>query len=192
VQLAFDFARADAGAWQRGDWVTDGGGWSLESALHSWDELARQSGARLELRPPLDVERGELRVSLTMEQPLASEPRLLLVSCAGFHLALTGTGLPGAVGSPRWLVGSEPLEAFLGRLQGGEGHSAFELLVPGRRHEIELVLDPTGGHVGLSLDGKSLGAMQLVPPSSSAGTDELVLRSWEPVRLVRAVVEAER
>ncbi len=191
VRLSYAFDGKLAGAWDRGTWRFDGRGWSPPSGVPEWSDLLAQRGPRLQLRRPLDLETGYFEVTFVVEQPAESgPPQLLLLSAAGFHVAFCGPGLPGGDGQSRWLVGVGAVEDLVQRIQRGEGTLDPELLVRGKRHEIVLRAYRGSGRLDLSLDDRALRGVPPVPPKA----DDLavVLRSWEPARLLAFEIEASR
>jgi hypothetical protein len=189
VRMEFAFDGPDAGAWELRDWVFDGLGWRPERNADTWTALERSSGPRLILKPPLDA--AELTLVLDVEQSAeAGPPQLLVVSAAGFHVALAGVGLPGGDGRPRWLVGTGTLGELLLALQRGEGTPVASLLEPGRRHRLEIEGRRRSGILKLAFDGRLLGDVHPSPPNPTALSIEV--RAWEPVRLRGAILEGGR
>ena len=187
ARLRYAFDGHDAGAWDRGEWRFDGRGWSLPRGTPSWPDLLEQRGPRLALREPLDLGTGNFVASFTIEQP-DEPPALLLLSVAGFHIAFSGPGLPGGDGEARWLVGMGTADELVQRVRRGEGTLDPELLARGGRHTIELVAYRGSGRLDLQLDGRALRGFSPTAPTSSELA--VLVRSWEPVRLVAFELEA--
>ncbi len=191
VVLGFDFGEGRLGAWEGGDWVFDGLGFVAREAAQSWSDLERERGLRLVLKPPLDPDSFEL--TLRLEQPLSSgPPRLCWISAAGFQVALVGPGLAGTEKGGRFLVGTEEGSAFLRRLAAGDGERRESLLVAGGPpHELRFRAHRRAGRCELYLDGALLEQTSgLRAPSPEAVA--IVVRSWEPVRLLAAAIEGGR
>jgi len=186
VRLSFDFRDEAPGTWERGDWLADPAGWSAPGGARELRDWQRR-GPRLLLRPPLDLDAGEVTVSLTLSKPGDSgAARLVVISLLDYHFALTGRALGG--GEPRWLVGSAGVEELVERLAKGEGEEHSLPLAAGEEHRVELRVHPRRGTVAFRLDDVTLyeGAVR----TSRSGYAQLSLRSWEPVTLVDAKVEA--
>ncbi len=184
LTYAFDGSSASR-AWTRGDWRPDGLGWSAP-ALRTREDLALDTRwPRLVLGPPLDLGPGVLDVRVEFEQLEASgPPRLLIASVAGVHVALAGG--EGAR-PPRWSLasGRAGLEALVAEVPDGAGEP-FAGLRRGERHELLVRLRRGRGRVEVELDGETLGARTLHPPApGEPGSASIVLRSLEPVRLLR-------
>jgi hypothetical protein len=191
VRMSFSFAAQEAGAWEPGDWVFDGVGWTHRGDVPMWSDLVAQRGPRLVLKQPLDADKSYFEVELTIDQLEESgPPRLLLLSVGGFHVAFCGPALPGSDGWPRLLMGVEGIEDFVARVREGEAEKMLNLLEPGARHKIVLTGYRRSGYFDLSLDGRSLSRAHLGIPIPEDRS--VVVRSWEPVRLVEASVEAKR
>jgi hypothetical protein len=191
VRMSFSFAGQEAGAWEPGDWVFDGVGWTHRGDVAEWGDLVAQRGPRLVLRQPLDADQSYFEVVLTIDQLEESgPPRLLLLSVGGFHVAFCGPGLPGSDGWPRLLMGVGEPEELVERVRKGEAKKMLSLLRPGERHQIVLSGYRRSGYFDLSLDGRSLRRAHLGIPIPEDRS--VVVRSWEPVRLIEASVEAKR
>lgn len=191
VVMTFDFDSLSRGAWQRGDWVFDGGGWARTDKVQRWEELAAQRGPRLFLNEPLDPD--SLLVEFTFEQLWPGPPQLVLISVGGFHVAFCGSGLPGEEHTPRYLIGTGDLEEFIERIRNGEGTPDDQLVKPDATHTVSLFVYRPGGsgsRLKLEFDGRLLDEV----PRALVGDDipAIEFRSWEPVTLKRVVVETGR
>ena len=113
-----------------------------------------------------------------------------MVSVAGFHVALCGSGLPGPARRPRLLVGTEELGAFLERIQAGDGVRGDDLFARGTSHRLVLAGNRPRGTLRVELDGRELDDVSVRPARDPDPTIEI--RSWEAVRLVRVELEAGR
>jgi len=191
VRVGFELARADAGALRRGDWVFDGRGWSPQVRATSWDDLTAREGPTLALVSPLDVDAGSFQALLVWEGEANAPPQLLIASVAGFHVALVGTGLPGGEGRARWLVSTAGLDDLARRVAAGEGESVPGLLAHGSPHRLVLGGTRRSGRLSIELDGKPVGRVHLAAPELGS-TPVVQVRAWEPVRLLRLEVEAQR
>ncbi len=200
AQLRFDFGSDFSGAWSRGDWRADAQAW-YAPGVRSREQLLDDTGwPRLVLGPPIDLD-AQLVAAFTFEQPQASgPPQLLVASVAGVHIALRGA--QGAE-PPRVLIGSGGPEEFLRLVEDIEVHGkgqTFAGLKRGERYTLTVELVQRRGKATVRLSGADslggdFGGRELVRQENprlegSAGTASLVLRSFEPVRLLEASVDA--
>jgi hypothetical protein len=187
--LEFTFDEQPPRSWQSGLWTRETGGWIANGSASVGDLAVGQRWpswpfpTRVDLTQPLVLE-------WWIEQPVGSgPPRGIAVSLAGWHLALA-TVQEGVRG--RWLLasgGEEELaracrEVFeLERGQAGPGLARRKL------HRFRLELSQSRGRGVLFLDGELVGRVDLPRPEGKPDTNSVVVRSLEPVRLVRATLE---
>ncbi|MFN0006351.1 MAG: protein kinase domain-containing protein [Planctomycetota bacterium] len=183
--LRFDFAERAAGSFDPGVWVHDGIGWIAPLPARDDEDLLASAGPSLALRDPLRVQADSLEVTLLLEQPADSSPDLLFVSVAGFQVVLT-SGVP-----PRCLVETRDAAQALARARAGQGRPC-DGLRRGRRHELRILVNRAGGRAEVTLDEKRLNQSLLIPPEGEERGFSLSIRSFEPVRLLSATVEAAR
>ena len=185
VVLDFLFESRNVGAWQHGDWKFDGAGWVQDKETQGWASFAHQRGPRLILTEPLDATKFELRVEFDEYE---GPPQLVIVSVAGFHVALSGPGLPGSGERNRYLIGTGDFDSFLARVRKGEGEATTELLATNEQHTLELSGYRSGGRLRITFDGRLLDEVRYrVPADPNVSVD---VRSWEPIRLRRVRLEA--
>lgn len=183
--LRFDFGQKATGTFEPGEWISDGVGWVAARFARGDEEMLALAAPTLSLRDPLRIQADSLEVTLLLEQPTDSPPDLLLVSAAGFHVVLT-SGVP-----PRCLVETRDAAQALAHARTGHGRPC-EGLRRGRRHELRILVNRAGGRAEVTLDEKSLNQSLLIPPSGAERDLALSIRSFEPVRLLSATVEAAR
>jgi len=185
ARLVFDLEAGESGAFERGSWTSDGGGWRAVKSAADWPDLLGQTGPRLVLRSPLEPQSGTLVLELELEQLSESGPaRFFGVSCAGFHVALLGPDLPGS-GRTRVIAGSDSFEGLVARARDGQGREHAQLLRAGSAHRVRIELQPRLGRVRVDLDGATVLRTTLPAPRDRAGERTLALHSWEPVRVTR-------
>jgi hypothetical protein len=183
--LRFDLGQEAAGTFDRGSWTADGVGWVAPRYARNDEELLSLPGPTLVLKDPLRPQSDSLEISLVVEQLPDSPPDLLLVSVAGFHVILT-SGVP-----PRCLVETGDAFQALAHARAGQGKPC-EGLRRGRRHTLRILVNRNGGRAEVTLDDKTLNMSLLMKPVGDAAALELGVRSFEPVRVVSATVEAAR
>ncbi len=186
VELGFDFKAQAVGAWQPRDWVFDGAGWTLASPMESWEDLRRQRGPQLVLEAPLDPDR-DFELEIELEAADDGPNKLLLVSAAGFHVALCGNGLPGSRLRAHYLAGTDDLETFLRLLENGEGRVEDGLFAVGKAHRLRLRAYRPTGHLRIEFDGRTL--RELRGPPAREEQRSIEIRSWERLRLTSATLE---
>jgi len=194
VRLTFEFGAGSAGAWEPGRWRPDGVGWRCATDRGSdWAALLRDQGPRLLLRQgAAEVDPTHLELAVRIEQlPESGQPRLLLISAAGFHASLAGPGLAGD-GRSRWRVTSGSLAEHLEGIGRGEGTAVPSLLERGRVHDVRLVIHRRRGRLKLHLDGRAVASVTLPPPDDGPGGTRVEIRSLEPIRLLAATLEGSR
>ncbi len=190
VAMTFRFDGQSVGTWEAKNWRFDGKGWSQPSPPADWQELEQRFGARLSLRPPLDADRDvELTLRFTVVDQHAAA-QLLLVSALGFHVALTGPGLATPDPRSRLLVGEGDLAAFLEDVRRGKGEDGTRLLRPGEEQELKLFVNARRGLVRIELDGTPRGQRSF--PSRAPEPPSIVLRSWDPIRVIQAELKGSR
>jgi hypothetical protein len=202
VRLRFELSAPSSGRWELGTWSRDGLGWlapgpnavasSGGAVLSPWERMYEFAGPELGLFPPLDPDLGTVLLTLRVDQLAeAGPPKLLVVSLAGFHIALAGPGLEGE-GRGRLLVDSTSLESLLDRVRTGEGRAVSRTFEPGRQHELEIEVDRKSGRVRVALDGAPLGDERPPRPGTGPAVRKVGLRAWESLRLRDVVVELGR
>ena len=196
VRMLFEFNGVDAGAWRPGTWEI----WRTPAGGGSWQALRERPGPSLELGWPLDPHAGELVVEVEFEQPFDSgAPALFVLSVLGYDFGLVGAGLPpdnagrklGAVAT------GQGLDNLIGEIRSGriEGRSSY--LTRSRVHRVRLTLVPDRNLATLEvkLDGGQgwrlvFDRKKLSRPDEV--TDRVELRSWEPIILRTAQIDAAR
>jgi len=216
VRMTFEFGRAGGrsnervGTWQRPPF------WSHES-VYGWRARDRAElealtdgtrWPRLILRPPLDVASNDrLEVAFRLRQLSDSgPPKLLLLSVAGWHVALASRGHEGHASRPRWYTATgapEALRELLADVEAARGRP-FPGLEVGRTYDVRVAL--AGGRGRLELEVHAIedlrpgertelvfsGSMQRPAPElDEPGTQSLVVRSLEPVRLERVAIHGD-
>ncbi len=183
--LRFDFGAGAPGSFAPGAWGADGIGWVAARYARSDEEMLASPAPKLILRDPLRPQSESLEIHIAFEQPADSPPDLLFVSAAGFHVALVSGK------RPRCLVETGEAAEAVAHARAGSG-KAFEGLPRGRPYELRLVLNRTAGHAQVDLDGKSIiESLQLTLRGDEKSLDFSV-RSFEPVRLLKATVDGVR
>jgi hypothetical protein len=187
VRMTFLFNQATAGAFKPGAWSADGRAWASEYAAKNDAEMLDRAAPTLALVDPLRVQSDDLDVRLTIEEPADSKPDLLLVSVAGFHVALAGAGN----GRPaRCLIEALEPARVVEHVRAGAGRE-FAGLRSGVTHELHIVVNRARGTATVELDGNGRKIAESQPqPRDAAPT--LSVRSFEPVRMLKAVVECAR
>jgi tRNA A-37 threonylcarbamoyl transferase component Bud32 len=190
VRMRYVFASADVGAWSLLNWAFDGAGWRAPGVVKDWDALERDAGARLLLRPPLDLGRDvEVRIVFRVVDD-AAPAQLFLVSLLGFHATLAGPGLPTSEPRSRWHVGSGDLADHLDDVHRGKGEAVPRLLRPGADQELLIRVNAPRGSVRIELDGELLGERSFRGRTPSPRS--LVLRSWDPIRVSSVELSGSR
>ena len=190
VALTFALAAIDpSGAFSAGDWDAVADGWEAPTVSSRAQLEDERRWPRLVLSQPLDLDQP-LAVELEVLQPRGSgPPQLLLVSVAGVHVALRSD----AHGGPRLLARSGSAEALrellVDVLERGRGEP-MPGLRRGARHRLGIELSRGRGRVDVRLDGVPIGQEDLPRPLDGPGSASVVVRSLEPVRLVRAEIRA--
>jgi serine/threonine-protein kinase len=194
--LRFDFGAGPSGAFERGDWIADGKGWTAPQAARSDGEMLAASGPTLALRDPLRIQKETLELLLRFEQPAETAPDLLLVSAAGVQIALVGGR------TPRCLVKASDASTAVASARSGDGQ-AFDGLDRGATYELRISLNRTVSaridlrKVGvgkLAVDGEWKRIASPLLPASRVDDRDLALsiRSSETVRILSATVGAAR
>lgn len=201
ARMVFEFDKGYEGAWSRGDWFADSSGW-FAADWHTIDEV-RSEGVwpRLVLRPPLDLD-GRILVELEFLQPKSSgPPRLLVATVAGVHVVLrqhaaSTSSLGIAAGDPG------ALRELVDLVEVQDKGSPFDGLVRGASYRLSIELEQKRGKATVRLwgahpservkdyAGRVIVRQEFPRPQGEPGTSSLVLRSLEPVKLTRAVLEA--
>ena len=192
VTMTFDFDAAYEGRWSRGDWLADLDGWFARGVSSLDQVLQDRTWPRLVLRAPLDLQ-AAMEVEVLIEQPAESgPPRLLVLSVAGVHLALVGAeeGESGRV-----LVaagGPDELERMIREAVESDEGEEFEGLVRGRRHRVRVELSHDRGRADVFVDEERVAQLTAPRPEGRPGTASIVVRSFEPVRLLSARIQARK
>ncbi|MCC6405680.1 MAG: serine/threonine protein kinase [Planctomycetes bacterium] len=174
-------ASADEG-FDGGDWVLAADGWRAGSLRSRDDLFAAGRWPRVSLAPFANFDR-EVECEVEFEQPRSSgPPRLLVVTVAGWHVAIAGAQVPGEPG--RWRASSGELAELVDGVFAGRGR-ALEPLATDAVHVLRVRLTHKRGRIEVSLDGKLLGQESGLRPTDVAANAELMVRSLEVLRLVR-------
>jgi len=193
VRMRFEFDEPNVGAWEALSWRYEGAGWSSPRVVKDWETLARDAGAQLILRPPLNTARDvEVKVRFEVIDESAP-PQLLLVSLLGFHAALTGPGLPvvDRERHSRWMVRDGAVADALDELRRGKGEETTGRgLRRGEEQELVLRVNAQRGEASLSLDGTLLGSRSFRGRGREPAS--LVLRSWDPIRVLSIELSGSR
>ena len=213
VFFAFDFGRERAGdrgrevgTWRvPDDWRQDSYGWHAPRAVSAASLLEDGAWPELALLSPLDPDFPELEVISTIQQLRDSgEPRLLVLTVAGWHVALGSPGPLGQAGDGFWTATTGSRAALVELLESAADREGkpFPGLVLGHGYRIRMAL--TNERRRLHLQVEDLGlpeerkkpetifrdTMSLPSPEKGAlGTSALRFRSLEPVRLDRVEIE---
>lgn len=218
ARLTFEFGRSGrrsnerVGSWLRpSTWTHESVyGWHARAATDPGLLLDEPRWPRLVLRPPLDVaSNDELVVTFRLRQLSDSgEPRLIVLTVAGWHVALASEGHPAHQKGARWYTATGPPSALSELLEdvaaARRGRSFRGGLAAGRTYDVRLALVGGRGRLELEIfevedrgpeerrerrfrDSMDRPAPDLTDP----GTQSLVVRSLEPVRLERVVVEGD-
>ena len=188
VRMRFQFDSARAGAFDPGAWIPDGAGWSSVRYAQSDEDMLTRAAPTLALRDPLRVQTDVLDVRLRLEQLSDAPPEVFLVSVAGFHVVLTGAR-DGA--KPRCYADTGEASEALARARAGDGKE-FAGWKIGAPVEVRMILSRARGVATIEVDGKRIAEFQRVAPRGDAALSTLVVRSWEPLRLISATIEAAR
>ena len=190
VRMEFEFSEAEAGAWERGEWVFDNLGWTPDPSapVTPLEALPLQRGPSLILKWPFDAA-GEIELSMEIRQPDPDPTRLVTISAMGFHVAFVGTHLPGKPGE-RLLVETGTYDELLRDVLAGKGEKPAATLRKGRTHMVTLRLSARSGRAIVLLDGKEISNHSLSRPD--ARTPHIVLRASEKISLQKAVLIVNR
>ncbi len=186
VKLRYDFSSLRAGGFDTGTWIQEGKGVvSTRPALSDEDFLSR-AAPNLVLREPIHVDgQGDIvDLRLRFQPKSDARPDLLLVSVCGFHVVT----VPGRDGRPsRVLVETGDPAAVVAKARAGE-----EKQLPprgGQEFELRIVVTRSRGIATVELDGKKLDSVSR-PVRIESGNRLIAVRSFEPLRLVSATIEA--
>jgi hypothetical protein len=185
VRMRFDFGSARAGAFDPGSWLPVGPGWSTPRYARNDDELISSPSPTLILREPLRPQQDTVDVVLKIEQPLDAPPELLVVTCAGFHVVFKSERKNGRA---RCFADTGDVADAIRHARDGEGKE-FAGWRAGDSVEIRLKVWRASGRALVQVDGKQVDTFQRPVPQ---GESTLQIRSWEPMRLLSATVEASR
>ncbi|MBK7643364.1 MAG: protein kinase [Planctomycetes bacterium] len=186
VRLFFDLSKQHGGALKQGAWILNQRGWAPAFAARSDDELLEREGPSLQLEP-LRTDKDPIEITLQLEQPADQPPRVLLVSVAGLHVGFLGAT---DTSKARWLASSRSAAELLEQLRRGGGRP-FPGWQAGSRPNLQLVCSRAPGRVQVKLDGSIIDRMDL-PTSRLDAPPELVVRAWEPLRLLTFSIVARR
>ncbi|MFN0243638.1 MAG: protein kinase domain-containing protein [Planctomycetota bacterium] len=184
VRLRFDFNAPSAGAFAPGVWIPERGGWTPGRYAKSDEEMLARASPTLPLAEPLRVASDTIAVRLSFEQPPDAPPDLLLVTVAGFHVAIAGAR-DGR--SARCAIDTGDAAELVRRVREGAGRD-IAALAAGRAFEIGIVVNRARGSVHVDLDGKRVAGGQR--PSPRNDVPSLAVRAFEPVRFLSATIEA--
>jgi serine/threonine-protein kinase len=197
VVLHFDFGAGVAGSFAPGAWVPDGRGWIAPRSARTDEEMLAANAPMLLLREPLKIQSELFVVQLDFEQPADSPPDLLLVSVAGFQIVLAG-GL-----HPHCLVETGDAAQAVAHARAGRGEP-FDGLDRDGRYGLRLSLNRAQGRAVVDLQSRGVGRARVegdwrrlrafleVTPRGDEKNLSLAVRSFEPVRILTASVDAVR
>ncbi len=185
VRVRFDFGAARAGAFEPGSWLPGGPGWSMPRYARNDEELVSNPSPTLELKDPLRPLADSVDVTLKLEQPLDAPPEMLVVTCAGFHVVFKNERKGGRA---RCYADTGDVADAIKHARDGEGKE-FTGWRAGDSVEIRLKVWRSAGRALVQVDGKQIDVFQ---KPITQGESTLQIRSWEPMRLLSASIEATR
>jgi hypothetical protein len=188
VRLRYDFAEPRPGGFDRGAWIADRQGYVALRYARSDEELLATPGPSLVLREPVRVQNDAIDVRLRLAHQPDAPAELVLLTVAGFHVALCGprNGRPA-----RCHVDTGDPAQVVARARAGEGRE-IGLPGPGQPFELRVTVTRARGVVAVEVDGRGRFNAQLPAPRGDLGDRLIALRSFEPVRLLGAVIEVGR
>lgn len=188
VRLRYVFDTARAGAFDPGTWISEGIGWSAVRYARSDEDLLSRASPTLPLREPLRIQSEPLDVRLRMDQRPDTPPDLVLVTCAGFHaaFAFTSDGQRG-----RCVVDTGDPARVVARARNGEGKEIAGWKI-GSAIELHFLLRRASGAMLIDIDGKRVDEFQRPVPRADPAQATLQIRSWQPLRLLTATIEASK
>ncbi len=180
--MLWNFDAEEEFAWKRGLWKFDGQGWCSPRLLGSDDELFDvDSAPELLLVAPIDLTE-DLRLHLVLERLDAEvQTQTIVLSCAGFHLALLVDGTRG-----NWLLDITNPEDVLDRLRAAPAKAgSFTPPPPHTAFPLELSVNPKLGEVR----GLEIGGLRLSPPTFARRPSDdrrIEVRARERILLLQA------
>jgi hypothetical protein len=186
VKLRYDFSSLRLGGFDTGTWIQEGKGVVSTRPALSDEEFVSRAAPNLVLREPLHVQgQGDaVDVRLTFQPKPDARPDLLLVSVCGFHVVT----IPGRDGRPaRVVVETGDPSSVVAKARALEEKQ----LTPrgGQEFELRIQVTRSRGIATVELDGKQLASVQR-PVRTESGNRLVAVRSFEPLRLVSATIEA--
>jgi hypothetical protein len=180
--MSWDFDAEEKFAWKRGNWKCDGQGWYSPRQLGSDDELFEAGSApELLLVPPIDLTE-ELRLHLVLERFDAEvETQTLVLSFAGFHLAVLVDGTRGS-----WLLDVTSPRDVLDRLRAAPTKAGSFKPVPA---SVAFPLEITVNPKLVCVRSLEIGGTRLTPPTFARrelGDPRIELRARERILLLKA------
>ncbi|MBL8859673.1 MAG: serine/threonine protein kinase [Planctomycetes bacterium] len=188
VRMRFNFDAARVGAFDPGMWIPEGIGWSAVRYARSDEDFFSRPAPTLVFKEPLRIQTDALDVRLRLDQLPEAPPDLVLVSCAGFHavFVFTHNGTRG-----RCVVETgDPARAFA-RARNGEGKEIGGWRT-GAALDLHFVVWRARGVMLVDVDGKRVDEFQRPAPRSDPAQSTLQIRSWQPIRLLSATIEASK
>ncbi|MDZ4774868.1 MAG: serine/threonine-protein kinase [Planctomycetota bacterium] len=188
VRLRYVFDSARAGAFDPGTWIQEGIGWSAVRYAKSDEDLLARASPTLPLKEPLKIQSEPLDLRLRLDQLPNTPPELVLVTCAGFHaaFAFTSDGLRG-----RCVVDTGDAARVVSRARNGEGKEIAGWKI-GSAIELHFLLRRASGAMLIDIDGKRVDEFQRPVPRADPAQATLQIRSWQPLRLLTATIEASK
>jgi hypothetical protein len=200
VELQYFFEGTEVPGFLLEDWTPDGLNWVSPGDIVDDQDLITRPTPRLVLRRPLDVTRGDLVAELDFTEPFgAGTERLVVVSVAGFHLAVRtaeGAGRSEVAASTTGLdqlmadLRSSP-ETVSGRLLSAGGSYRLRVEVNQQNGRILALLaerDPRRGE----FEYREILQDKLVSPRGRAGSAGVSLRARESIQLSSLWLRGQR
>jgi hypothetical protein len=188
VRMRFVFDEPAVGAFERGSWLPEGLGWSAVRYAKSDEDLLTRASPTLALKEPLRIQNEPLDVRLRLDQRPDSPPDLVLVSIAGFHAVFLyqPDGSRGVC-----VVDTTDPSRVLARARRGEGREipGWKL---GTQLELHLVVRRASGVIAIEVDGRRVDEFKPPAPRTDPLHATLQVRSWQPMKLLSATIEASR
>jgi hypothetical protein len=188
VRLRYVFDTPRVGAFEPGAWIPEGIGWSAVRYAKNDEDLLTRPSPTLFLKEPLRIQSEPLDVRLRLDQRPDTPPDLVLVSCAGFHVAFmfANDGTRG-----RCLVDTADPARVVARARNGEGKEIGGWKI-GSALELHFLARRASGVILVDVDGKRVDEFQRPVPRADPASATLQVRSWQPMRLLSATIEAAR
>ena len=188
VTLQFACGGREESAFELGQWVRDGRGWSPAETARDVDDLFARRVPTLPLGDPLRVANGPIDVALDLEQPEGVPPELFVLTVAGFHVVLAGAHEGVAA---RVLADTGDPARIVERMRNGEGRP-FPGWKAGQRVELHLVLQRATRAVQLEIDGRRVLDTWFAQAPAESAPLVLQVRAWERLRLLALELQAGR